>query len=80
MLEGAGAGLFASSTKAAANALYYLVPAFDPFGGRTLVLRRSMRVSVSDWRYLGATSAYALLSLSFGYVATIAILRRKPMV
>ena len=80
MLEGADSGLVTSAAKAAASALYYLVPTFDPFAGRTLVLRRSMRVSIVDWRYLGITFAYALLSLSFGYVSTIAVLRRRPMV
>ena len=69
-----------TAMKAAASALYYLVPTFDPFAGRTLVLRRSMRVSIVDWRYLGITFSYALLSLSFGYVATIAVLRRRPMI
>ena len=80
MLEGADPGLFMTAMKAAASALYYLVPTFDPFAGRTLVLRRSMRVSIVDWRYLGITFSYALLSLSFGYVATIAVLRRRPMI
>jgi hypothetical protein len=74
------AGFVVSSAKAVASGLYYLVPSFDPFSGRTLVLRRSMRVSVSDWRYLAATFAYAILAMSFGYVTTIAILRRKPLV
>lgn len=80
MLEGADSGVFANAAKAVATAFYYLVPSFSPFSGRTLVLTRSMRVSVSDWRYLAATFAYALLALSFGYVATIAIFKRKPMV
>lgn len=80
MLVGAEPGLFTSVATAVATALYYLVPTFDPSAGRTLVLRRSMRVSIVDWRYLGITFSYALLALSFGYVSTIAILRRRPMV
>jgi hypothetical protein len=80
MLEIFDGGVIVTGAKAAASTLYYLAPSFDPFSGRTLVLRRSMQVSVSDWRYLAATFAYALLALSFGYVATIAILRRKPLV
>ena len=80
VLESVDAGLFTSVVRAAASALYYLVPTFDPFAGRTLVLRRSMRVSIVDWRYLGITCAYALLCLSFGYVSTFAVLRRRPMV
>jgi len=80
MLDGAESGLVVNAAKAVATAFYYLAPSFNPFSGRTLVLTRSMRVSVSDWRYLAATFAYALLALSFGYVATIAIFRRKPMV
>jgi len=80
MLEAVDAGVVVDSAKQVASGLYYLVPSFEPFSGRTLVLSRSMKVSVSDWRYLAATFAYALLSLSFGYVTTIAILRRKPLI
>jgi hypothetical protein len=80
MLEVADLGFVVSTAKLVASTLYYLLPSFEPFSGRALVLRRSMKVSVSDWRYLSFTFAYAFLALSFGFVATIAVLRRKPMV
>ena len=80
MLEIFDTGVIVSTAKAVTSGLYYLAPSFAQFSGRTLVLSRSMRVSVSDWRYLTATFAYAGLAVTFGYVATIAILRRKPLV
>jgi hypothetical protein len=80
MLEEAEASVIVNAMKSATSALYYLAPTFEPFSGRTLVLSRSMRVSIVDWRYLAATFVYAFLAVSFGYAATIAILRRKPMV
>jgi hypothetical protein len=78
-LESVDGGWFVWAAKATATGLYYFLPSFAPFAGRTLTLTRSMRASVSDWRYLALTYAYAILAVSFGYVATIASLRRRPL-
>ncbi|HEX7797723.1 MAG TPA: hypothetical protein VF456_25350, partial [Vicinamibacterales bacterium] len=78
-LESVDGGWLVRGAKATVTGLYYVLPSFAPFAGRTLMLTRSMQASVSDWRYLALAYAYATLAVSFGYVATIASLRRRPL-
>jgi hypothetical protein len=61
------------------NALYYIAPAFDPFADKTEVVDRSLRVAAIDWRYLGASAAYALLVCLCGYLLTLLVLRRRRL-
>lgn len=77
-LELVSPGPVLSVIKGVAAAVYYLLPSVDPFGERTQTLMRTLRVADSDWRYLGATAAYALLVLAFSYATTLAVLRRRP--
>jgi hypothetical protein len=73
------AGPVLRTVKGLATSLYFLTPTFDPFGERTQALSRTMRVTDSDWRYLGGTVAYALLMVAFGYCTTLLILQRKKL-
>jgi hypothetical protein len=61
------------------TALYYVAPAFGPFDHKTEALHQSLRATTSDWRYLAASLAYAMLACAFGYVATIVFLRRQQL-
>jgi hypothetical protein len=79
ILDAAEPRLLLTILESVVVSLYYLVPTFDPFGGRTLTMTRSLRVSETDWEYLGATAGYALLAAGFGFATTVAILRRRPM-
>ncbi len=59
-------------------AVYFALPATDPFGERTEAMLRTMRAATSDWRYLGWAAAYALLVLALAQVVTLIWLRKRP--
>lgn len=71
-------GAFVGAVRALSAAVYFALPATDPFGERTAAMLRTMRVSTSDWRYLGWAAAYALLVLALAQVTTLVWLRRRP--
>lgn len=71
-------GPFVRVVRAVSAALYFVVPATDPFGERTEAMLRTMRVATSDWRYLGWAAAYAILVLALAQVTTLVWLRRRP--
>jgi hypothetical protein len=61
------------------TALYYAAPTFSPFDDKIRAVRQSLRVEAIDWRYLAASAAYALLVCVCGYLATLAVLRRRQL-
>lgn len=71
-------GWFVGTVRGLSAALYFVLPAADPFGERTAAMLRTMRVATSDWRYLGWAAAYAVLVLALAQVTTLVWLRRRP--
>lgn len=59
---------------------YYVVPVSAPFHDKTAAVEQSLRVSTADWKYLIAACGYALLVTAVGYVMTVFVLRRRPLV
>jgi hypothetical protein len=59
-------------------AVYFVLPASDPFGERTAAMLRTMRVATSDWHYLAWAAMYAVLVLAFAQMTTLVWLRRRP--
>ena len=60
------------------RALYAVMPMLNPFESETSV-GSSMRASLTDWAYLGATGAYAAALTAFCFFATVWILRRRQL-
>ena len=69
---------FVRAVRGVSTAIYFALPATDPFGERTEAMLRTMRVATSDWRYLGWAAAYALLVLALAQVTTLVWVRRRP--
>lgn len=62
------------------SVLYYLAPTFEPFNHKTQLVEYSLRVTGTDWKYVLAGAGYALLACAVGYMTTIVVLRRRPLV
>jgi hypothetical protein len=71
-------GPFLRAVRGLSAAVYFVLPASDPFGERTAAMLRTMRVATSDWHYLGWAAAYAVLVLALAQVTTLVWLRRRP--
>ena len=61
-------------------ALYYAAPTLSPFSDKFSLVYQTLRVEAVDWRYLAASAAYALLVCACGFLATLAVLRRRPLI
>jgi len=61
-------------------ALYYAAPTFSPFDDKLRLVYQTLRVEAVDWRYLAGSAAYAILVCACGYLATLAVLRRRPLI
>jgi hypothetical protein len=62
-----------------ASGIYAVLPMVDPFAGKTASVMESVRVTPTDWVYLGATGAYASAVAAFCFLATVLMLRRRPL-
>jgi ABC-type transport system involved in multi-copper enzyme maturation permease subunit len=62
------------------RALYYIAPAYAPFEHKTALVHESLRVAAVDWKYLAATCGYTLLASAVGFLVTVVVLRRRPLI
>jgi hypothetical protein len=75
--QGNGASPLLTALDYLIRAAYTIVPMLDPFAHKTQELERTLRVSGSDWMYLGATAGYTASVFLFWFLFADHRLRRK---
>jgi hypothetical protein len=61
------------------NTFYCILPAHTPYSAKTDAIHTSLRVAAHDWLYLLYACGYTLVVLTFFFLLSTAVLRRKPL-
>jgi hypothetical protein len=78
-LEAHGRSFWVGAIEHLVRAIHAVLPMVDPFAARTSEVERSLRVTGSDWLWLGATAAYAAGMFLFWFLLTDYRLKRKAL-
>jgi ABC-type transport system involved in multi-copper enzyme maturation permease subunit len=77
--SGSGTGPWLLVAQVVCDAVYQVLPLFDPLSEKAAGLRESMRVSGGDWLLLGLAALYTALATAFFFSSAAWLLRRKSL-
>jgi hypothetical protein len=78
-LKSHGDSFWVNAAEHAVRSVYAVLPMLDPFWEKTYEVERSLRVTGTDWMYLGATAAYAAGVFLFWFLFADYRLKRKAL-